>query len=216
MLSDLEIGNLLMQQYNAAQGVFDYQNRIENVSFGVKHYDDCSIVCCEGSYNFPDWWSNFEAEMIQVDIGGVEKGFYTGIPDVMTLLLTMLPKDKPVYCAGHSRGSAHADLIAAYLIKADYTVFIVVFGSPRAGDHVFATILAQGLRRAYKNRNDPVTCVPEPLLIPYWPYIHPTAFIMVNVEPDTLDPWGLLADHHFELYLEALNASDSISSTTKP
>lgn len=202
--SDFQIAEDLSAQYNGEIDWFDYVNRIKEVSFAVKHFDDCSEVLCEGSFNVPDWISNFKCEMIQTAFGGIESGFNDGTDEVIEILVTMLPLDRPVYIGGHSRGSAHADILASKLIRRGYKMIIVVFGSPRAGDHIFAAGLASSERRAYKNRNDPVTCVPEPLLIPYWPYIHPTPFIMLDVAPPILDTWGLLSDHHFYLYLAGI------------
>lgn len=217
MLTDLQIATFLQSQYDGAD-VFDYANRIGVVSVAVKHFPDCTGVFFEGSYNFPDWVSNFKANMIQVDgLGGVEFGFHENITETLGDILSMIPKDKPVFVGGHSRGSAHADIFGALLINLGYQVTVVVFGSPRPGDHNLAAILTRGTHRAYKNRHDPVTNVPEPLFLPYWPYIHPTPFIMMNQKPSAgiFDTWGPLADHHFYLYLQGIKEINNGQSETR-
>ena len=209
MLTDFELALLLQQQYDAVQGIFDFAERIDEVSFGVKHYPDCTVIAFEGSYNIPDWFSNFDAVMIRPPgLGGVEQGFYDGLPEALAAISPMLSGKVPVYVAGHSRGAAHAHIFGAMLINAGYTVEVVVFGSPRPGDAALAHILQKAPNRSYRNYHDWdlqdwVTDVPLDVTI-ISPYVHPVKQIAIDVVPPDPDSWGVLKMHHIQNYIKAL------------
>lgn len=207
-LTDLHCANLLQAQYDGVAGTFDDVRHINGVDVAYKKYSDCTAVAFEGSHDVQDWLSNFQACMIRVgNIGGVELGFYTGIPEVLTALLPEIDKDKPVYVIGHSRGAAHAHIFARALIAAGFAPPIVkrvVFGSPNPGDNILAGGLTDSPVRSYRNyRNlleqDYVCIVPEPVPV-LAPYMHPGERILIDMPAMKNDPWLFLARHHLYLY----------------
>jgi len=207
-LTDLDCAILLQQQYDGALGIFDKQYSIRGVDFAVKTYKDCVVFAFEGSHNLADWLSNFEAAMIRpAKFGGVELGFYTGIPECSEVAKEWLEPGKKVWCIGHSRGAAHAHIFARALIIDGVPgpdVHRVVFGSPNPGDTIFAAGLVESPVRSYRNyRNileqDFVCAVPEPLPV-VAPYCHPGERIIIDVPGPLSDPWGPLRRHHLYLY----------------
>lgn len=209
MLSDLDCANLCQAQYDSLGGIFDAVSSIAGVDFAIRSYPDCMAVVFEGSHDLPDWISNFDAVMLDVpDFAGVERGFYSGLPDVFIHVSPLLPKEKPVYVTGHSRGAAHAHIFAAMLIKQGYIVIVTVFGSPRPGDAKLAQILSAFPNRSYRNyagfdHQDFVCDVPFDIEIAA-PYVHPYKQKIIDMPPAPNDPWGLLARHHLFLYTAAL------------
>lgn len=210
MLSDLDCCDLLQSQYDGVSGVFDYQETIDDgpVTYALKFYPDCSVVAFEGSHDLPDWISNFQAQMIFLrDLGGVESGFYAGLPQAYTRIVPKLQKDKQVYCIGHSRGAAHANIFAAMLIKAGFTVHAVSFGLPRPGDNDLMKILQTQSNTWYRNyRNfidqDFICDMPFPTLD--WHYAHPSIPKIIDVPAPPDDPWLILSRHHLQLYRKGI------------
>lgn len=208
MLTDLDCADLCLAQYDG-KPIFDHIFHTCGVDYAIRFYPDCAAVVFEGSHNLPDWVSNFQAAMIDVpNFAGVERGFYTGMPEVAVQAAPLLPKTAPVYVTGHSRGAAHALIFAAMLIKQGYNVIVVVFGSPRPGDKRLAAILAQAPVRSYRNyhdfdEQDFVCDVPLDLRL-VAPYVHPARQIVIDVPPVPDDPWMLLARHHLYLYRTGL------------
>lgn len=206
-LTDLECAKKLQEQYDNVAG-FDRVLRIKGVDVAIKKYLDCTLVAFEGSHNVHDWLSNFEACMIRAPgFGGVEMGFYDGIPETLKALDSDLDKSKPVYVTGHSRGAAHAHIFARALIIEGFVpsmVKRVVFGSPNPGDNILAGGLADSPVNSYRNyRNhldqDFVCAVPEPVPV-VAPYMHPGPRIIIDQPGLPNDPWLLLARHHLFLY----------------
>jgi hypothetical protein len=209
-LMDLDLGNLLQSQYNN-EPVFDYSNTIEQVTFALKRYADCTVIPFEGSRDLLDWLSNFRARMIQVDgLGGVEEGFFTGLPDVMDVLWPMIPKDKPLYVTGHSRGASHTNLFVVMLLNKGFPASLlkrVAIASPRSGDAVHAERLLTIEGRTYRNyhNEDAQDFVCDvPLHFNFMPYERPQPTILVDVPPLPNDPWLLFARHHLNLYLQGI------------
>lgn len=208
MLSDLQIAQILQDQYNATPNTFDFADRIDDVSFGIKRLPDCTVIAFEGTYCLPDWMSNFDTVMIHPPgIGGVSRGFYDGLPETLAALSPMLDRP-PIYCIGHSRGSAHAQIFAAMLINAGYKVEVVTFGAPRTGDAALAAILSKSLCRWYRNYHDEehqdLICE-VPIDIPELaPYVHPGTEIRIDIAPQPNDNWGVFARHHLFLYQQWL------------
>jgi rhodanese-related sulfurtransferase len=207
MLSDLACCDLCQSQYDG-EAIFDHDfTNDQGDRYCIKYHPDCTAVVHEGSHDTLNWYHNFQAEMISVpDFGGVEKGFYNGLPEVMVQALPLIPKDKPVYVTGHSRGAARAGIMAAILIKQGYDVIVVVFGSPRAGDKEFSSILEGAkLRRSYRNYHDfdnqDFVC-DMPLFCPltFRNFCSPIAYRMIDERPNDPDAWGILAYHHLFLY----------------
>lgn len=208
MLSDLDCANLCQAQYDG-KAIFDQSFSINGVDFSIKNYDDCGAIIFEGSHDLPDWISNFDAVMVDTTIGGVEQGFYMGLSQCLLKAIPLLPKGKPIFVTGHSRGAAHAHLFAALLIKAGYDVVVVTFGSPRPGDARLAAILSTKPNRSYRNyldfdNQDFVCDVPLPLP-PLTPYVHPSQQVIINSPAAPGDSWGILSRHHLFLYTKALD-----------
>lgn len=206
-ISDLQIVDLLINLYSD-QKAFDFISNVDEVCAGLKYYPDCTLVAFRGSTTFLDWLRDFQACMVQTDIGRVEMGFYVGLRATLGALTAGIPKDKPVIISGHSLGGGRAYLFAALLIKAGYNVRVVTFGAPRPGDAELKGILAPYSVNAYKNGNsfenqDFVTDVPLPIH-PLLPYEHPRELIPVYAEPPADDNWGVLRFHHIQLYQKAL------------
>lgn len=144
--------------------------------------------------------------MIYRDGVGVEAGFDINMDASITQTLPLIPKDKTVYCIGHSRGAGRAWIRAQRLIRLGYKVAVVVFGSPRPGDSAIATILKGAVKiSSYCNGKDPICRVP--FFIPKLAgFIEPSPFIMLNVPPDQDDEWGHeMGWHHVEHYQKGLS-----------
>jgi len=208
MLKDSDCAQLCIAQYNESPKAFDAHYAQRGDLCSIKYYDDCTAVIHEGSHNMPNWINNFDAIIMQTSVGGVEAGFYIYLPEMLAGLLPVIPKDKPVFVTGHSRGAARAHIFAAMLIKAGYTVEVVTFGSPRPGDAVLAAILAMAPNRSYYNfhdidEQDFVCDVPFDLEL-IEPFRHPTGRIRIDVAPAPDDPWLLLSRHHIELYAKGV------------
>lgn len=208
MLTDLELANLCQAQYDG-DSVFNYTFSTAGVDYSIACFPTCTAIVFEGSHDLPDWVSNFEALMQQVsDFGGVERGFYSGLPQAFAQARPLIPLDLPVYVTGHSRGAAHAQIFGAMLIIALYNVEIVVFGSPRPGDANLAAIINKIPNRSYRNFNgfdtqDFVTDVPLDLTL-IAPFVHPSPQILIDVVPPDPDPWGLFKMHHLSAYIKGL------------
>lgn len=191
--------------------IFDYAARINEVSFAIKHYPDCEEIVCEGSFNIPDWWSNFKAIMVRVpNIGGVEFGFWTGIMDTATDISNRIDKTKPVRLTGHSRGAAHARMLAVVMHGMGYDVNLLTFESPHAGDHAFESLVDKFPNVTYRNyqafdAQDFVCTVP---FFDPWSgckYQSPRSEIIFNEPPAPNDPWFVLARHHIDLNVKFLS-----------
>lgn len=207
MLTDLDCANLCQALYDDKFDVFDKVFNTSGVDYAIKAYPDCAVICFEGSRYPLDWIRNFKVEMVQTPVGGVEKGFHIGLPDVLQNAIAYLPTDKPIYVIGHSLGAARSHIFAALLIKQGYearNVIRVTFASPNPGDDALAQILAGSPCHSYRNyRNileqDFVCTVPEP--IPdVAPYMHPGNRIVIDVPAEPGDPWLFFARHHLFLY----------------
>ncbi len=215
MLTDLQIANLLQSQYNGDQ-IFDYQNKICEVTFAIKHYPDCSALLFEGTYDLDGWISNFHANLIQVpNLGGVEEGFYNGLPDVLEAIKPELLTNHPLIVCGHSRGAAQANIFAPMLKNAGFTPYLkrVTFASPRPGNaELVAKILTiPGCNyRNYHNEEHQDFVCEVPLHFNFMPYARPQPTILLDVPPLSDDPWLIFARHHLSLYIKGLQTMETI------
>lgn len=213
MLTDLDLATLCWSCYNDTN-TFDRIVFTSGVWAGIKHYPDCSAIAFRGSTTIEDWLRDFQGTMVDDPaLGRIEQGFLSGMRDVAAHLvdeIPKLPKSKTLYITGHSLGAARAFILAGLICAAGSGLAInsvVTFGPPRPGDARLKHILAPVDIRAYKNGNDPVCDVP--VMLPLFPYIAPRALLPVNVAPAADDPWGLLAHHHIELYIQAMKGLTS-------
>lgn len=181
---------------------------IDGVCVGINHLPDASIICFRGSTTPEDWFRDFQAQMIyDTELSGVECGFIQGIRDIIGKRPAEAIPQKPVYITGHSLGAARALIFAALeTLKGLPVAGVTVFGPPRPGAQQIKDILASVSVRCYKNRHDPVCDVPFNIPL-FDPYTHVSDLIPVSVAPPPDDPWGLLADHHMGLYLDAMKAA---------
>ncbi len=204
MLSDLQLCQLLQAQYDNTPDVFDVTIDVSGVYCSVKHFDDCSIIAFRGSTTPLDFWRDFEGLMVQdAALGGVEQGFLTGLRDVRAHLQTLAMRAQIII--GHSLGAARA-LLYAGLMKANKSLVseVVVFGAPRPGGQKLKDILAPVIITSYKNKGDPVTCVPFDLP-PFESYCEPRDFTMLDVPPDANDDWLDVAPHRLKYYQKGLS-----------
>lgn len=208
MPTDLEIALLLESQYNREQGIFDHDFSIEGDRCCIKYYPDCTVIAHEGSKDFLQWFNNAKFVMVQIpDFAGVDEGFDINIDAMTVEALPLIPKDKMVILAGHSRGAPRAFLMAARLIKQGYNITVVALASPRPGDAALTAILSKATIRSYRNYRDfdhqDVICdVPFPF--PF-KYVHPDPNpITFDIPPDPNDPTGELGRHHIQHYRAAI------------
>jgi hypothetical protein len=91
-----------------------------------------------------DWIDNFVDHLVTNSPevpGSVHYGFSHGVNGLWSWLLgtlKSLPKAKPLYVTGHSKGGAMANIAAVKLSAAGYTPFVCTFEAARAGDQAFA------------------------------------------------------------------------------
>lgn len=203
MISDYTCAKLCWSCYNDID-IFDYVINNDHVWLGVIDNIESTILAFRGSVCFLDWWRDFEAFAIFDDqLGAVERGFLEGLHDVFA----QLDKSRPMVLTGHSLGAAHAQLIGGLCIANNIEVDkIVVFGSPRPGYAHLKSLLQDTPVFSYKNRHDPVTDVP--FTLPDFPYASMRDFIKLDAAPPDGDEWLFLADHHSELYMQALAKKD--------
>lgn len=206
MLTDLDLCDLCQAQYDNAP--FDHDIIKDGDRCSIKYYLDCSVIVHEGSHDFLNWFNNVRFVMtLATDINcGVDEGFDINIGEMTSQALPLIPKDKPVYFTGHSRGAPRAQLMAARFIKQGYDVRIVVFASPRPGDSILGKLLASVPHTQYRNYHgfldqDFVCDAPAPY--PFG-YVHPIEPIIIDVAPPPNDEWGVLARHHLFLYREGI------------
>jgi pimeloyl-ACP methyl ester carboxylesterase len=109
-----------------------------------------------------------------------------------------------IYLAGHSLGAAHAALAAFSRLKRGLRVDgIYLFGCPQPGDKTIGRVLSTISVTSLKNRRDPITALPADLELLGEEYVPVAPFLSVDQSPPPIDPWGLFADHHSELYAAA-------------
>lgn len=207
MFTDLDAATLCWACYSDA-AAFDRVIEVSGVWAGIKHYPGYSAIAFRGSTTLEDWLRDFVGIMIyDPEIGGVEAGFMMGMRDVMAHVADEIKQPSPkIYITGHSLGAARALAFAALVAVQGFSKVIqgvTTFGSPRPGGAKIKSLLANIPVNSYKNGNDPVTDVPFDIEV-LAPYLHPRDLIPVNVAPSADDGWGILAHHHAELYLKAM------------
>jgi hypothetical protein len=217
MPTDLEIALYLQQLYDGVQGVFTYQDTIDDFSFAVLVLPDCVIVCHEGTHDAPDVENDFEAEIISpiAPMGDVHAGFWQGLTAAYAKILPYLPKDKPIVLCGHSLGSGRVNLATGYLIYKGYSpenLTRVKFASPRSNDIKWELSLTGSPLRSYWNYrsefllgHDPVCDVPVECDVLGLPYYTKEPKIIICCPPSLCDAWGpSIGWHHLFLYTQAL------------
>lgn len=204
MVTDIDLAQTCYDLYFDTSKI-DTILDIDGVCVGIKHLPEASIICFRGSTTILDWFRDFQAQMVyDTELGGVDFGFLQGLRDIIGKRPGDAIPNKPVYITGHSLGAARALLFAALeKIRGLQIAGVTVFGPPRPGAFSVKTILASVPVTCYKNRSDPVCYVPMDIPL-FDPYVHVRELTPLNAAPPSDDAWGPLADHHMELYLQAL------------
>lgn len=212
MLTDLEIGNLLQQQYDAVEGVFDFSGTISDVSLAVKTYEDCVAVLFEGSHDIPDWKHDFEAEIIYpylLNGGGVHAGFWEGLTEAINRILPYLAKDKPIILCGHSLGAGRVNPAAALLQSYGFTLMkLIKFASPRSNDDKLSYMISCFPLKSYWNYHDELhhdfVCDVPRRIEPEFSYNTTEPKTMIDSPPPKEDSWGVWGWHHLSCYIRGL------------
>lgn len=106
-----------------------------------------------------------------------------------------------IYIGGHSLGAARAFLYAYSRVKRGLRVDgIICCGSPNPGNDVIGYALSGIPIFSLKNRRDLITDVPVDIELFGEEYVQPVPFDEIDEPAKRGDPWGLLSDHHVELY----------------
>ena len=204
MLTDADLAQACSDLYSD-KTKFNTILDIDEVVVGVQRREDASVICFRGSYDIVDWLRDFEAQMvIDPEIGGVECGFIQGLRSIIGKRPGNAVPDKPLYITGHSLGAARALLFAALeTVRGLPLAGVAAFGPPRPGAARVGEILKNVPVRCYRNREDPVCDFP--LDIPLVdPYVHVGPLLPLDCAPPDGDAWGVAADHHIELYVQAM------------
>jgi triacylglycerol lipase len=99
-------------------------------------------------------------------IGRVHSGFadaFAQISDRLDAILATRRADQKLWLTGHSLGGALATLAAAHA-GSDVVQGLYTYGSPRAGDAVFASVLPQRAYLRFVHRDDWVPLIPPEVL----------------------------------------------------
>lgn len=211
MVTDFDIAVLIQAQYDNRVDSFDIFMHTAGIDWAIKTFDDCTALFFEGSHVLPDFVRDFDFPMEWVPaIGGVHGGFYDGLPAAMEAIIPHLPAMKTIKICGHSLGAGEAHIMTAMLAHRGYHMLeTITFGSPLPGDRFLADSLAPYPNRSYWNyrdffNHDIVGSVP-PYMPPIEGFVIPRDRILIDIPPPILDPWGLVAWHHFELYVKGLS-----------
>ena len=219
MPTDLEIAQLTAALEQASTKNWSSFDHVEppqqdgGVCWGIKAFDDATVVVMRGSITKQDWFRDFLAmpahEVSPYEkLGPVHLGFSIGLPAAWKIIKPgVTVRQKPLILAGHSLGAARAWILAGMaIVDGVVAARVVVFGSPRPGFAQLASVVAEAPQKSYRNRLDPVCEVPFNIP-PKFPYVEPAPFTMLDVEPAAEDEWGPLADHHMPLYVAGLSPS---------
>lgn len=198
--SDLDLARLCADTYSAAPG-FDYidAGAETGVWVAVKKLPDVDVIVFRGSDCLEDWLRDFDAAMVyEKGLGLVHAGFSENL-DLAHSNIKAMVRPNPVI-TGHSLGAARAAIYSA--MRTDPPVKVALFGCPRPGAQELTDRLKGIPITSYKNRADPVTGVPMPV-IPLLPYVHVRDFTHVDgmVSSGFSD---FLKDHHIGCYMKGL------------
>lgn len=202
MQTDLTLAKLCLSSETDAKG-FDYIDDA-GVWWGVVGDPEQETICFRGSVTAEDWWRDAHAELVLLQGSAlVHSGFVKGLRDISERIKGCTSQNRII--TGHSLGAARAAIMAAMIGAAR----VVLFGCPRPGNQGLADALKDIPITSYKNRLDPVTDVPVPLL--NFPYTHARPFTAVDgmVDYSLGWPWN---DHHIANYvagLEKLNGGQN-------
>lgn len=197
-ITDLDLARACADTYAGTPPTWN----TEDVHAYLFQRDGYAIIAFEGSASVQDWLQDFDAAAIprtidHIELGWVHDGFAEDVEEVFEQIVAGLPSD-PIAITGHSKGAAEALIFAALLhahLPYRNIARVSTFGTPRPGR---LNGLLDGLAGAdYRNRDDPVCAVP--------PYLErPRLITHLDAAPMADDPWGPLACHHIQLYIEGV------------
>lgn len=198
--TDLDLARFCADTYSAMPN-FDYidAGAETGVWVAVKKLPDVDVIVFRGSDSIEDWWRDFDAAMVfEKGLGMVHAGFYENL-DLTHSNIKAMVRPNPVI-TGHSLGAARAAIYSA--MREDHPVKVALFGCPRPGAQALTDRLKGIPITSYKNRQDPVTGVPVPIM-PALPYVQVREFIHVDgmVHSSFSD---FLKDHHIGAYQKGL------------
>jgi hypothetical protein len=117
-----------------------------------------------------DWLTVLDAPLVAAPNvpGSVHQGFSHDCNQLWSWVLAQvqaLPKSKPLYVVGHSKGGALADIAAVKFVAAGFTPFVCTFEGARAGDQAFADGYASLVKHStrYEYQDDIVPNLPPDL-----------------------------------------------------
>ncbi len=211
MISHLTCAMAVAKQY--AGGQFDTfvdpkHDDWADVAWAAEVIDGVVVVCLEGSHHPPDWAKDFRFLPLPIVGATVHRGFYQGMPATWQAIKRFIAGRTFVLC-GHSLGAARADILT-YLAVLDGTppLAYLRWGEPApAYGPAFGLALAGVKGTSYRNvKSSPRHANEVDLVTEVPPAIfdarHPQPFTDVYAPPDAeAAKWGLLAYHHFGLYL---------------
>lgn len=221
-MNDLDIFKICVALYSTQPvGYWTHLFPIDGSYCAVKRVGNIDVVVWRGSTTALDWFQDFLAtpaiDFQDVRLGPCHAGFLAGVRGVLPEVNAVLGPN--VIITGHSLGAAHAFIHAGYLVTGAHTpdgkplipLKVVVAGSPRPGFGQLKGLLhnAGVPMSSYKNLQDPVTDVPVA-------YLEPAPFTALTDAPPSNDPWGIVADHHSELYLAGLTKLFPENSNAHP
>lgn len=203
-MKDAEIVACLAQQY--AGETFDHSEETAGVYWSIRHgaTGGADLVLLRGSVTPQDWLRDFESELGRAlpdwpQLGLLPDGFTKGLPQALAAISARLGDGAKLVVAGHSLGAAHASQLAAMLLQRYSIERLVLCGCPRPGTSQLVEVLAGVAVASYRNRSDPVCDVPV-TIDPWLSWCPLAPYVALDEVPPAGDSWGLLADHHIELY----------------
>lgn len=196
MPTDDDIFRIVHYGYWDTAKLHTYQT-VSGVNVGTQAWPEANVVVFPGTENLLDTIRDFDFAIIQVSgvNGGIHRGFHTGLPDVLTVLLAVLPLSAPVIVCGHSLGAARACIFGKMLESVGYSVIYRIFGCPYPGDQHFAQNFTGSDIKSWRNNADRICDLPP---LPDREQVAPFIPLACPSFPDDL--WLEFRDHHFQLY----------------
>lgn len=141
----------------------DFSFKVENTEGLIVESEECVVIAFRGTESFSDWLSNFKLWPVKYPYGEgkIHRGLLLDVTTILPYILS-IPRDKPLYLTGHSRGGGLAVVAARVLwdlLKIKSVVY--TFGSMNIGDSVFKTEVEQNIKIfRFTNNKDVVTRLP--------------------------------------------------------
>lgn len=218
-ISDLVCIQAINDLYNQ-KGNFDHifdGTGTDGVYCGIKYINGNTLVVYRGSITFEDWAKDFFTIPHEIishpKLGDLHAGFALGSTKMIDKIIPLIRGE--VILTGHSLGAAQAPIGAGLLVDAGIIPkAVITFAAPKPGYIQLANLLEPIKEiREYVNMNDLVTHVPFTLIAFSFTHIRYPA-IQLNVPTTKDDPWGVLGEHHHELYLEGTSKLSNIPIIT--